>query len=180
MANEIKGLYTLTYDYMGRECNCQKNTDIKKATTGVVLIVLAAASIIGALNGLVTNADFSSGLAVFGAIIFFVGVYLLLTCKSQWVYRPSGSVLSHTTYYYDPSAILALEKFIANGGSVTSLPKAKSLGSLMMDMYTTSDWDMVCVQLSQYKDFSYVPTSEPVMITDERTKSFCEYIKQYS
>ena len=161
---------------MGRECNCMKNTDKKKATGGIALILVAVASVIFALNGLINNSDYSSGLAIFGAIVFLYGIYLLVTCKSQCIYVPTGSILSHVTYYYDSSALLTLEKFIATGEGADSLPKAKSLGSLMLDIYKTKDDAMMCVQLSQYNDFSYVPTSEPIMMTDSRIQKICDYI----
>ena len=104
-----------------------------------------------------------------GIVAIAVGVYFAIFRNKSWVYEPTGSRVFHRSLYFCGGDKERAFHFIDTAHNA-DMPHPRSQGKLMLDVFSSADDNMVCMQLCEYTNFSYEPLTSPRLVTGEKAR----------
>lgn len=159
----------LTSSYLSNHCECRLRQSLPRVILGLVLIMLGIVSLLAPSGFSIEDSNSAVGLMTAGIVAIAVGVYFALFRNKSWVYEPTGSRVFHRSLYFSGGDKERAFHFIDTAHKA-DMPHPRSQGKLMLDVFSSADDSMVCMQLCEYTNFSYEPLTSPRLVTGEKAR----------
>lgn len=172
-----KVMPNLTSSYLSNFCDCRLRQSLPRVILGLVLIMLGIVSLLAPSGFSIDNDNAAVGLMTAGIVGVAVGVYFALFRNKSWIYEPTGSRVFHRSIYFSGGDKERACHFLDTAHKA-DMPRPRSQGKLLLDVFSSADDNMVCMQLCEYTDFSYEPLTYPRLVTGEKARPLGRILRE--
>lgn len=173
----MKTMPSLTPAYLYDHCGCRLKRSLPRIILGLVLVLLGMIALLAPSTFGADETNAAVGLMTAGVVALIVGIYFALFKNKSWIYEPTGSHVSHSSMYFSAADKERACHFV-DTAQTTDMPPFRHQGKLMLDVFSSADDSMVCMQLCEYSNFNYEPVTSPRVVTGEQASVLGRKLKE--